>query len=68
VETLPDGLVVTGTGGLTGGVVDSAGDHRIAMLGAVAGLASEEGVTVAGMEAAGVSYPTFERDLAALRA
>jgi 3-phosphoshikimate 1-carboxyvinyltransferase len=33
------------------------------MLGAVAGLASEEGVTVEGMEAADVSYPTFTEDL-----
>ena len=31
-----------------------------------AGLASEEGVEVAGMEAAAVSYPSFEADLARL--
>ena len=36
------------------------------MLGAVAGLASREGVEVEGFAAAGVSYPGFERDLAAL--
>jgi 3-phosphoshikimate 1-carboxyvinyltransferase len=36
------------------------------MLGAIAGLASREGVTVRGFEAAGVSYPGFESDLAAL--
>jgi 3-phosphoshikimate 1-carboxyvinyltransferase len=36
------------------------------MLGAVAGLASREGVEVVGMESASVSYPVFERDLAAL--
>ena len=74
VETLPDGLVITGRGGLAdggglpGGTVESHGDHRIAMLGAIAGLASQSGATVAGMEAAGVSYPTFERDLARLAA
>ena len=62
-EALDDGLVVTGSGGLRGGRVDSHGDHRLAMLGAVAGLASRDGVTVAGMDAAGVSYPGFERDL-----
>ncbi len=38
----------------------------MAMLGAVAGLASVEGVEVIGMEAAAVSYPGFERDLRAL--
>ena len=41
----------TGTGGLRGGVIDAHGDHRLAMLGAVAGLASREGVEVVGMEA-----------------
>jgi 3-phosphoshikimate 1-carboxyvinyltransferase len=38
----------------------------MAMLGAVAGLASREGVEVSGMEAAAVSYPGFEKDLARL--
>ena len=66
VEPTADGMVVEGTGGLRGGAVDSHGDHRIAMLGAVAGLASREGVEVGGMEAAAVSYPGFERDLASL--
>ena len=51
-----DGFVVTGTGRLRGGRLDSHGDHRLALLGAVAGLASEEGVEVVGMEAADVSY------------
>jgi 3-phosphoshikimate 1-carboxyvinyltransferase len=36
------------------------------MLGAVAGLASQEGVEVVGMDAAAVSYPGFPDDLAAL--
>lgn len=66
VEPTEDGMVVTGGGGLRGGTVDSRGDHRIAMLGAVAGLASRDGVEVRGMEAAAVSYPTFEVDLASL--
>jgi 3-phosphoshikimate 1-carboxyvinyltransferase len=66
VEPTADGMVVSGGGGLRGGAVDSHGDHRIAMLGAVAGLASREGVEVRGMEAAAVSYPGFEADLASL--
>jgi 3-phosphoshikimate 1-carboxyvinyltransferase len=65
-EATPDGMVVEGGGGLRGGRVDSHGDHRIAMLGAVAGLASGEGVEVEGMGAAAVSYPGFQEDLAAL--
>jgi 3-phosphoshikimate 1-carboxyvinyltransferase len=66
VEPTEDGMVVQGTGGLRGGTIESHGDHRIAMLGAVAGLASREGVEVRGMDAAAVSYPGFEDDLANL--
>jgi len=66
VEATADGMVIAGTGGLRGGAIDSHGDHRIAMLGAVAGLASREGVEVRGMDAAAVSYPGFEADLASL--
>jgi 3-phosphoshikimate 1-carboxyvinyltransferase len=66
VEPTADGMVIEGTGGLRGGVIDSHGDHRIAMLGAVAGLASREGVEVQGMNAAAVSYPGFEGDLRSL--
>ncbi len=67
IEATEDGFVVHGTGeGLKGGRIDAQGDHRMAMLGAVAGLGSREGVEVVGMEAAGVSYPGFEEDLAAL--
>jgi 3-phosphoshikimate 1-carboxyvinyltransferase len=36
------------------------------MMGAVAGLASREGVEVVGIEAAAVSYPGFVEDLAGL--
>src|SRR5207249_3122880 len=66
IEAGPDGFAVRGTGGLRGGVLDAHGDHRLAMMGAVAGLASREGVEVVGMEAAGVSYPAFVEDLAEL--
>ena len=56
IEATDDGMRVQGTGGLTGGTVDSHGDHRIAMLGAVAGIASREGVGVVDIDAASVSY------------
>ncbi|HTU88398.1 MAG TPA: 3-phosphoshikimate 1-carboxyvinyltransferase [Solirubrobacteraceae bacterium] len=68
IEALPDGFAVTGTGGLRGGVLDAGGDHRLALLGAVAGLASEQGVEVVGMEAADVSYPGFAGDVSRLAA
>ncbi len=42
-----------------GGAMRSNGDHRIAMLGAVAGLASREGVEVGGADAVAISFPGF---------
>jgi 3-phosphoshikimate 1-carboxyvinyltransferase len=66
IEATEEGFVVRGTGGLRGGVLHAHGDHRMAMMGAVAGLASREGVEVVGMDAASVSYPGFVEDLARL--
>lgn len=63
-----DGFSVHGAGAISGGQIDSHGDHRLAMLGAIAGLASRDGVTIRGFEAAAVSYPGFGRDLASLGA
>ena len=68
IEATEDGFVVEGTGRLHGGTIDARGDHRLAMLGAVAGLASDEGVEVEGFEAVAVSYPGFEKDLERLLA
>jgi 3-phosphoshikimate 1-carboxyvinyltransferase len=66
IEASEDGFAVRGTGGLRGGTIASHGDHRLAMLGAIAGLVSRDGVEVVGMDAAAVSYPTFEAEIAAL--
>jgi 3-phosphoshikimate 1-carboxyvinyltransferase len=66
IEARADGFAVRGSGGLRGGTLDARGDHRMAMLGAVAGLASREGVEVDGFEAVAVSYPRFERDVRSL--
>jgi 3-phosphoshikimate 1-carboxyvinyltransferase len=66
IEATEDGFVVHGGSGLEGGTIDSLGDHRLAMLGAVAGLASRSGVEVLGMDVSAISYPGFESDLAAL--
>ena len=65
IEATDDGFVVQGrgAGALRGGRIASHGDHRLAMLGAVAGLASRKGVEVEGMDAAAVSYPGFVTDL-----
>src|SRR5260370_26177185 len=57
IEATEDGFAVTGNGGLRGGTIDSRGDHRMAMMGAVAGVASQEGVAGGGMDAPPVPNP-----------
>lgn len=64
---LPDGLVVRG-GHIRGGRVRSAGDHRVAMAFAVAGLLSEQGVTIDDAACVATSFPEFEATLAAATA
>ncbi len=55
-----DGFDITGVPArLRGGRMDAAGDHRIAMLGAVAGLVSRDGVAVEGAEDVAISFPGF---------
>ena len=55
-----DGFVVRGVPSRPrGGAMDSQDDHRIAMLGAVAGLVSRDGADVGGAEAVAVSFPGF---------
>jgi 3-phosphoshikimate 1-carboxyvinyltransferase len=68
IEASADGFVIEGRGALRGGALDAAGDHRMAMLGAVAGLVSDDGVDVGGFDAVSVSYPSFAADLASVAA
>lgn len=57
-----DGFIVRGPVALRGGRIDGAGDHRIGMLGAVAGSLAD-GETRIENDAVGVSYPGFWADL-----
>lgn len=59
VEEFPDGLRIQGQPSLRGGQANSQGDHRLAMAWAIAGMLSQEGVSVEDMAAADVSYPDF---------
>lgn len=54
-----DGLIIRGGTLLSGGTVDSAGDHRIAMAAAIASMLCTEKVTVCGAQAVNKSYPKF---------
>jgi 3-phosphoshikimate 1-carboxyvinyltransferase len=60
IEARPDGFVVRGTPArFRGGRMSSYADHRIAMLGAIAGLVSREGVEIEGAGAVAISFPGF---------
>lgn len=59
IEELPDGMKIIGKPKLLGGSAQSHNDHRLAMSWAIAGLLSENGVSLEGIEAALVSFPGF---------
>ena len=59
VEEFADGLFVPGGQTIRGGVVDSRGDHRIAMAFAVAGLLAKSPVTIRNASCVAVSFPGF---------
>ena len=66
LEPRDDGMVIHGTGSLTGAEVESHDDHRIAMAMAVAGLAASGDTVIHGAEDASISYPSFWEHLSAL--
>jgi 3-phosphoshikimate 1-carboxyvinyltransferase len=60
IQSRDDGFEVRGVPTRpTGGRMPSDGDHRIAMLGAVTGVVSRDGVEVEGAEAVAISFPGF---------
>lgn len=62
-----DGMDVVGDpSGWTGGAILAQADHRMAMVGAIAGAASREGVRVDDVDCVSVSYPGFTEALAVL--
>ena len=66
IEAREDGMVIRGTGSLTGAACQSHGDHRLAMAMAVSGLLASGAVLVHGSDDASVSYPSFWQDLESL--
>lgn len=61
-----DGLIILGKKALTGGKVDSFGDHRIAMTAAVAACGCDGEVVIKGAQAVSKSYPAFFEDYSSL--
>ena len=66
IEARDDGMVIRGTGRLTGAACQSHGDHRLAMAMAVCGLLADGETEVHGAADASVSYPAFWQHLDAL--
>lgn len=66
VEEKADGLVLEGPVPLQGGVVESFGDHRIAMSFAIAGFVAQGDVVIEDVDCIGISYPHFFQDLMTL--
>ncbi len=59
ITPTPDGMIICGKKQLSGGVSDSANDHRIAMSAAIASLVCQGPVTISHFEAINKSFPTF---------
>lgn len=68
IEEKPDGFVIEGPAALRGAAVDAFGDHRIAMMLAVAAAVAEGPIVLHGAESVAISYPAFFEQYARLRA
>jgi 3-phosphoshikimate 1-carboxyvinyltransferase len=68
IHATEDGLVISGPTPLHAAEVDSHGDHRIAMLAAVAALLAEGQTVIHGAEYIATSFPRFEERLGELGA
>jgi len=62
IEINGDELIINGVQSLRGGAVDARGDHRIAMMAAVAAIRSVGTVTINGADCVSKSYPNFWTD------
>ena len=66
IEEFEDGFAINGPQRLTGGRVETSGDHRIAMAFAIAGLIAEGTTEIIDAGCAGISFPDFYQSLAIL--
>lgn len=62
VKITDDGLIIRPTNNMHGGTIESFGDHRIVMAGAVMATALKEELIINGAEAVTKSYPDFFED------
>lgn len=62
-RVIDDGIAITGRGGLKGGCIDPANDHRMAFAAAAAAMICAEPVVIRGAECVNKSFPTFFGEL-----
>jgi len=67
ITSAGDDIVIEGPSTLRGAVVDSLGDHRLALTLAIAGLVAEGTTTIRGADSVAISYPSFFADLERIR-
>lgn len=67
IEATEDGMVIEGPTPLQGASLKTYGDHRIGMMGAVAALITNGGVTLDDAECIAVSYPSFFEHVEAVK-
>ena len=63
IDGVGDDIVIEGPAALRGSVVDSLGDHRLALTFAIAGLVAGDVTTIKGADSVAISYPGFFADL-----
>ncbi|MHA6259646.1 3-phosphoshikimate 1-carboxyvinyltransferase [Sporosarcina sp. CAU 1771] len=66
IEATEDGMIIHGPTPLTGGTMDSYGDHRLGMMPAIAALVSSEAIYIKDPACINISYPNFFEDLESL--
>lgn len=59
IEAREDGMIIHGPSNLTGGSINSYGDHRIGMMGAIASLITSKPIKIIEKECINISYPQF---------
>lgn len=63
VEETEDGLIIHGKTNLTGGEISGYGDHRMAMMGIIASIITDDQVVIDDISSIAISYPNFLTDL-----
>lgn len=59
IKATDDGMIIKGPTQLSGGIVNSYGDHRIGMMGAIASVIANDSIVIEDSSCISISYPNF---------